>query len=292
MELYKSVTKYAMHALIGGCMTLFVGAAHAAGALERIQSQGYIRVGFSNETPFAFAQPDGTLAGVDIEILQKIVNELNVPELDGGLTKFSSLIPGLIANRFDLITSAIYIKPDRCAQVAFGEPMYLVTDAVVVPAGNPKNIHSFIDVAGDPDFKLGMPAGGTGMSDKAAALGVKQEQFVLFQDLPSGFAALQSGRIDGYLTTGMTAETQLRAMNNPRLERAVPFEQPVIDGKIAYGVVSFALRKEDQDLLQQINQKLLKIRGTPQYVEILVKYGMSAADLPTDETTEKICAQK
>ena len=278
--------------LAAALASLFLAsAAEAAGTLDRIKEQGYLRMGFANETPFSYATPDGTLAGVDVDILNNILNKMGVKEIDGELTTFGSLIPGLKAKRFDLVSSAIYIKPDRCAQVAFAEPLYILGDAIVVKHGNPKNIHSYKDVAAHPELKIGYPTGGTGVSGNAEAMGVKPEQLIGFQDGPSGFEAVKAGRIDGYATTSMVGETQLRTANDPEIERAQPFEQPEVNGQIKYGIASFAVRKEDTDLLNEINKHLAELRGTPEYMTILGKYGLTQADLPKPEmTTAKVCA--
>jgi polar amino acid transport system substrate-binding protein len=265
--------------------------ARAENTLQRVKDQGYIRMGFANENPFSYATAEGELAGVDVDILNRILAHMGVKEIDGGLTTFGGLIPGLNTRRFDIVASAIYIKPDRCAQVAFAEPLYIQGDAIVVAAGNPKKIHSYSDVAADPKIKLGYPTGGTGPSDNAKAMGVKEDQLIDFPGSPSGFAAVKDGRIDGYATVAMNIEMQLREMNDPGLERADPFEQPVEDGKIRYGITSFAVRLEDKDLLDEINKHLLALRGTPEYLGILEKYGLTEADLPPEGmTTAKICA--
>ena len=89
----------------------------------------------------------------------------------------------------------------------------------------------------------------------------------------------------------MNIEMALREMKDPGLERADPFEQPVVDGKVRYGITSFAVRLEDQDLLDALNQRLLAFRGTPEYLAILEKHGLTAAELPpADMPTAKICA--
>ena len=265
--------------------------ARAETTLQRIKDQGYIRMGFANENPFSYATAEGELAGVDVDILNHILADMGVTEIDGGLTTFGGLIPGLNAGRFDLVASAIYIKPERCAQVAFAEPLYIQGDAIVVAAGNPKKIHSYRDVAGDPTIKIGYPSGGTGPSDNAKAMGVKDDQLIDFPGSPTGFAAVKAGRIDGYATVAMNVEMQLREMKDPGLERADPFEQPVADGKIRYGITSFAVRLEDKDLRDEINQHLLAFRGTPEYLAILENYGLTEADLPPEGmTTAKICA--
>ena len=282
--------------LVAGCVGLALAAtaapsARAESTLQRIKDQGYIRMGFANEDPFSSATPEGELAGVDVDILNHILADMGVEEIDGGVTTFGGLLPGLVGKRFDLVSSAIYIKPERCAQVAFAEPLYIQGDAIVVAAGNPKKIHSYSDVAADPTIRIGYPTGGTGPSDNAKAMGVREDQLLDFPGSPTDFAAIKDGRIDGYATVAMNVEMQLREMKDPGLERADPFEQPVADGKIRYGVTSFAVRLEDKDLLDEINKHLLAFRSTPEYLAVLEKYGLTEADLPPEGmTTAKICA--
>jgi polar amino acid transport system substrate-binding protein len=268
-----------------------VPGARAESTLEKIKDQGSIRMGFANENPFSYTTAEGELAGVDVDILRHILADMGVKEIEGGLTTFGDLLPGLQEGRFDLVASAIYIKPERCALVAFGEPLYIQGDGIVVAAGNPRNIHGYVDVAADPTIKLGYPTGGTGPSDNAKAMGVSEGQLIDFPDTATGFAAVKEGRVDGYATVGMNIEMALRDMNDPGLERADPFEQPVVAGKVRYGITSFAVRLDDQDFLDALNQRLLVFRGTPEYLAILQKHGLTAAELPpADMTTTKICA--
>lgn len=280
--------------------TAFVGLMLAGGfsisvsaetTLEKIKSQGSIRMGFTNEAPFAYATPDGQLTGVVIDVLHQIFDRMGVKEFDGGLTTFGGLIPGLKAKRFDLVTSSIYIKPDRCAQVAFAEPLYILGDGVAVKAGNPKNIHSYADIAKDPTIKLAYTVGGTGITDNAMAMGVKEEQFVAVPDDPSGYAAVQAGRADGFANPATILEGQLKSLAGSGLERASPFAQPSENGKPRYGFASFAVRLEDQDLLAEINKHLAELRTQPEFRAIMEKYGFTKDDMiPPDVTTAKICA--
>jgi polar amino acid transport system substrate-binding protein len=273
------------------CVGLTTVTAGAETTLEKIKAQGFIRLGFTNEAPFAYATPDGQLTGVVIEVLREIFDKMGVKDFDGGLTTFGGLIPGLKAGRFDLVTSSIYIKPDRCAQVAFAEPLYVLGDGVAVKAGNPRGIHSYADVANDPTIKLAYTVGGTGITDNAKALGVKDDQLVPVPDDPSGYAAVKAGRVDGFANPATILEAELRALNDAGLERASPFEQPIIDGKPRYGFASFAVRIEDQDLLAEINKHLATFRTTPAFTAILDKYGFTKDDMITpDVTTAKICA--
>lgn len=275
------------------CVLVLAGAvatqAAAQSTLERARAQGYLRMGFANEAPFSYATSEGKLAGVDVEIINHLLTQMGVAEIDGGLTTFGALIPGLRARRFDIVASGIYIRPDRCRQVAFGEPLYVVGDAIIVRAGNPRRISSYQDVARDRSIRIGYPTGGTGVSGNAKAMGVADEQLVGFPDGPTGFAAIKAGRIDGYATTALVGEAQLRAAGDPALERATPFAQPVVDGKVQVGVTSFAVRPDDQGLLGELNRQLAALKATPAYLAILERNGLSRAELPTDWTTARAC---
>jgi polar amino acid transport system substrate-binding protein len=280
-------------ALFASCAAMLVADhASAQDTLAKARESGTLRVGFANETPFAYATPNGELTGFDIEVLRHILSDMGIKDLDGGLTNFGGLIPGLVAKRFDLVTSAIYIRPDRCKQVAFGEPFYVLGDAVAVPKSNPKNIHSYADIAADPSLKMANTAGGTGLRDNAKALGVKDEQIVTIPDDASGYAAVKAGRADAYVNVAIILETQLRNLNDDSLERAHPFEQPVVDGKPRYGLASFAVRLEDQDLLAEINKRLVAFRDTPEYAALMDKYALTKDDaVKPGMTTAKACAE-
>ena len=54
--------------------------------------------------------------------------------------------------------------------------------------------------------KIGYPTGGTGPSDNAKAMGVKDDQLIDFPGSPTGFAAVKEGRVDGYATLAMNIE--------------------------------------------------------------------------------------
>ncbi|WP_137391531.1 ectoine/hydroxyectoine ABC transporter substrate-binding protein EhuB [Rhodoligotrophos defluvii] len=263
-----------------------------ADTLTKARESGTLRVGVANETPFAYMTPSGELTGFDIEVLRHITADMGIKNLEGSVTNFGGLIPGLVAKRFDLVTSAIYIRPDRCKQVAFAEPLYVLGDAVAVKAGNPKKIHSYKDIAADPTLKLANTAGGTGLRDNAKAMGVKDEQIVTIPDDASGYTAVKSGRADAYTNVAIVLETQLRSLNDPALERAHPFEQPVVDGKPRYGFASFAMRLEDKALLDEINKRLVAFRDTPEYAALMDKYALTPDDaVKPGMTTAKACTE-
>src|SRR5437667_64187 len=92
--------------------------AFAETTFERAKAQGFIRIGFANEAPFGYATPDGKLTGEAPEVAKAVLAKMGIPQVDGVLTEFGSLIPGLKAGRFDIIAAGMFINPKRCNEIA------------------------------------------------------------------------------------------------------------------------------------------------------------------------------
>jgi ABC-type amino acid transport substrate-binding protein len=129
--------------------------AFAETTLERAKAQGYIRVGFANEAPFGYATPDGKLTGEAPEVAKAVLAKMGIPQVDGVLTEFGSLIPGLKAGRFDIIAAGMFITPKRCAEIAFSEPSYGIGQAMLVKKGDPQGHQGLQQHQGEPGPQAG-----------------------------------------------------------------------------------------------------------------------------------------
>lgn len=259
--------------------------------LERVQREGVVRVGFANENPYAFARPDGTLSGEAVETARTIFTELGIEEMEGVLTTFGSLIPGLQAGRFDVITAGMYINPDRCEQVLFADPEYTIGEALVVPAGNPQDLHSYEDIAANPDVTVGT---GVGYLEEQYMLevGVPADQITTFPDDPSGMAALQAGQIDAWTGTAPTLTKLLETTGDPNFELADPFTQPVIDGSTVAGFGAAGFRYEDLDFRNAFNAELQRLKDEGQLVDIIGQFeGFGEQTLPGDVRAQDLCPE-
>lgn len=276
-------------ALAGISLMITSGFASAATMLERAKAGEVIRIGFANEAPFSSATADGELIGSDITLLKAIFAKMGIKEFDGVLTPFGSLIPGLKAKRFDIIAAGLYIRPDRCKQVAFAEPVFALGDAIVVPAGNPKKLNSLAEFAKNKSLKLGYTTGAGALIEHAYASGMSKEQAVPLPDGPSLIAAVKAGRIDAFIYPSLSAQELLKAAKDPAVERADPFTQPVVDGKPVLGVGSFAVRLDEAEFLKAFNAALISIVQSPDYVKMVEPFGYSKADVPVGISTADLC---
>ena len=131
--------------------------AEGGGTLAQIQDDGVVTVGIAGEKPYSFME-DGELDGATIAIHKKVFEALGVDEVEAVETEWGSLIPGLNAGRFDVISAGMSILPERCEQAAFGNPEILYTTALMTPTGNPEDVNNLQDVA-EADLKIAVMSG-------------------------------------------------------------------------------------------------------------------------------------
>src|SRR5918996_5892460 len=116
--------------------------AGGGGALEALRSQGSITVGIAGEKPYAYLE-GGELTGMDPSVQMAIWGNLGIDDVRAQQVAFDGLIPGLLAQRFNVVAAGMFITPERCGQAAFSDPMYCAPNAFLVPPGNPQNISDF-----------------------------------------------------------------------------------------------------------------------------------------------------
>jgi polar amino acid transport system substrate-binding protein len=257
--------------------------------LDRARREGVIRVGFANEAPYAYARLDGTLSGEAVEVAREVFQRLGIPEMEGVLTEFGSLIPGLQAGRFDVITAGMYITPSRCEQILFADPEYQIGEALILASGNPLDLHSYEDIAANSDVRVGTGNGYLEI-DYMIAVGVSEDQISTFPDDASGMAALQAGQIDVWTGTAPTLTVLLDNSGDDNFELATPFTQPVIDGEsiVSYGGAGF--RVDDAELRDAFNAELQAIKDEGELINLIGQFeGFNELALPGDVTSEDIC---
>lgn len=279
-----SLTRRAIAGMVGAGALLASGVAAAETTLERIQKQGYIRVGFANEAPYAFATPDGKLSGESPTVFRQVMKQLGVNEVDGVLTEWGALIPGLKAGRFDAIVASMYITPKRCEQILFANPTYGIGEAFVVKTGNPDGINTYADAVKN-NLKIAFVAG-TAEIEHGRLAGMKRSQEVTVPNFAAAVATVKAGRASGAAFTSLTAQDL--AGKSDGIERATPFTFEH-KGKKYKGEGSFGFRLADTSLRDAVNGELAKFLGTPEHLTMVTAFGFDASNLP-EKTAAEHCA--
>ena len=248
-----------------GIVVMFATSVAAETTLERIKREGYVRVAFANEPPFAYASESGELTGESIAVAKAIFERMGVPELVGMLVEWGSLIPGLKAGRFDAITASMWIRPKRCEQIAFTEPTHAMGTTILVEAGNPLGYGKLEDVAANANAKIAIVAGTVGIEvARDAGINDDPNPRSAGHQRPAGRGKVRPG---GLSHTHVPYRKYPGKAGRPEVERARPFASPRLD------YASVGLRKEDTDLLAEFNKHLKDYIGTKEHLDAIAEWG-------------------
>lgn len=277
--------------LLGTAAAGALGAAGAAGcsrvpsgdALARLKSQRTVRLGIAGEVPYGYVDDQGEFTGEAPELARVIFKRLGIDSVQPVATDFASLIPGLNSQQFDVVSAGMYINKERCEQVIFADPEYQMLDSFIVRKGNPKNLHTYEDVV-KAKAKF---ATGTGYAeiDYAVAAGYPEKDIVILQDQVAGLNAVESGRVDVFAGTALTAREVVKKSH--KAEATEPFAA-VVDGEKKIDGGGFAFRPTDTELRDAFNVEIHKMKKSGELFRILRPFGFTKNEM-TALTAEELC---
>ncbi|MEM5433426.1 Amino acid ABC transporte (plasmid) [Cupriavidus taiwanensis] len=264
-------------------------AATAQQTKERVLRESSIKIGITNNSPWSFINPDGSVSGVHPDLIRAVLRPLGIKSFEFVNMEFGALIPSVLAKKVDVVAAGMGITAPRCKQVIFSNPDLASVDGMLVLKGNPLKIHSYEDVIGNSAIRMG---GGRGSSntENAVGAGIPRERMQLFQSVDSGVAALVAGRIDAITFGAATVDTLLKqpALKD-RIERAVPFKGRILkNGRESANYGAMVFRPEDADLRDAYNASFAKLKADGTVKSILAKYGFLEA--PEGLTVKELCS--
>ncbi|WP_199866273.1 transporter substrate-binding domain-containing protein [Flavobacterium sp. Root186] len=228
------------------------------------------RIAYVDEPPFYWTEGN-LVKGADIELAKVILQAIGISNIEYHLTTFDELLSGIQKGRWDM-NVPIFVTPERAKLVAFSLPVWSLGDGFVVQRGNPKKLTSYEAVAMRSDVHLGLIPGQVQI-EKSKSAGVSDSQIVMFNNQQELIDALLTGKIDAFAATAVGNNAVANA--NPKLE-SIPHENSK-DVKAPVGAFSFS--KENQKLLQAVNEQLRKYLGSTDHRTRMAKYGITETEI-------------
>jgi polar amino acid transport system substrate-binding protein len=251
---------------LAGCSTTDKPSA-AGGSTDLLalgRKQGYLRVGIANEPPYTSVTADGTVTGCEPDVFRAVCKRLGIKDIQGIITPYDAMIPGLKANRWDAITAGLFMKQSRCAEVLYSEPVIVSTESFGVKPGNPKNITTVKSVLDNKDLKIVVLPGGFEEGILKTAK-VPDGQMVRINDNRSGVEAVESGRADAFFLPTLSLKALQQKDNKFDVTDPVPDAPRTGSGA--------AFRQSDKSFLTVYNKELAKLKASPEFGKILTKWG-------------------
>lgn len=285
----KNFRKTTFSLLTVAVMTAGLAATAQAASLQEIKESGKIRIAVANEIPYGYMDMSGEAKGVGPDTAKHIMKQLGVKEIEWVTTNFSSLIPGLKADRFDMVSAEMAILPQRCKEVLFSEPNSSYGEGLLVAAGNPQDLHNYKDFA-SKNVKVAIMAGADQL-EMLQALGVPDDRMVTISSNADAISTVSTGRAAAYAATSLTVSEL--AKKSDKVEAAEDFTDPVIDGEAVRSWGGFTFSQDSKDLRDAVSEELAKFKKTPEWKEIMTQYGFSTADATESfkKTTAQLCAE-
>jgi len=205
--------------------------------------------------PFNYMNDEGELVGFDIDIANAIATELGV-KAEPITADFDGIIGGLNGKRYDMVIGSVAVTEERLKEVNFTAPYYY--DGAQFFAKSGSGLSSIEDLV---NGKVGVVTGTTFQE----ALGEMDNisEVLQFSSDVDNIMAVEQNRADG-LVTGKFVGLQAPEKYDVDLE-------PV--GELLYSEdIAIAIRKEDTQLLDAVNNALQAIIDNGTYEEISNKW--------------------
>jgi len=174
--------------------------------------------------------------------------------------------------------------------VLFSDPTHVIGEGFLVRADNPLNLHSYADVAANPDAHIGVVSGSE-QHDYAISAGIPATRIRVLTSPGAGVATLASGGIDAFATDALMVQLLVDQPSGARVERALPFDGPKVGGQEVKHYAAFAFRKQDVGLAREFNRHLREFLGTPEHLALVRQFGITEADLPPKGLTAKLLCE-
>ena len=216
---------------------------------------GKITVATSPDFPPFENLENGEVVGIEVDIMKAICEELNY-ELVFEQIAFDSVIPGVQTGKYDCGMSGITVTPEREDQVLFSEVYYIAAQAIVVKAGS--GINSKADLEG----KTIAVQSGTTAEDFCLGEKYDVESYEANADAK---LALTTDKVDAWVIDDLIAKNMVAEGDGLIILEEKMTEEPY----------AFAFNFEDEELVEKVDEVLVKLIENGTVKSIFEKHGES-----------------
>jgi ABC-type amino acid transport substrate-binding protein len=220
-------------------------------------NSGKILMGSDTSYPPFESKEGSKTVGFDVELAEAIAKKLGL-ELQVISTAWDGIIPGLKANKYDIIMSAMTITEDRKKEINFSDPYIDSNQSIAVVKGSP--IKTVADLK---DKVVGVQIDTTGQFEAEKiekAGGLKEIQ--KFDTILVAFEALEQGKLDAIINDYPVSSYIGKTRGNTEVVAKIVTDEQ-------YGI---GINKDNTKLLEKINEALQQVKDDGDYATIYKKW--------------------
>ncbi|NSB14475.1 ABC transporter substrate-binding protein [Clostridium beijerinckii] len=235
--------------------------------LQLIKEKGAITVATpQNDVSYFYIDPSTKrIEGTEADIITEIGKRLGISKIETRNSPFVNLLDKLNTDdSIDIASGGIFITPEREKIVAFTQPIYKATEAVVVPTFSNINFKSDLKnaVVGVEKGTVYESMGERWKNDKII------KDIAIFENSTELLDAIYKRKIDAGLVDSVIVKYSMLKNKNIPL-RILKDYTPELSGNIA-----IAVRKNDKTLLNALNEKIKEMKADGTLYAILVENGL------------------
>jgi polar amino acid transport system substrate-binding protein len=201
--------------------------------------------------PFSFTNDDGSMSGFDIEVAEAVAKELGLEPVQNKF-KFGGIVEGVKSGRFDAAVASHTITEERLQAVNFSMPYYYSGPQIYVrPDGS---IETLEDLEG---LEIAVSKGSTYTANAEEVT----DNIQFYDSDVVALEALSKGKHDAVITDFITGKEAIGAGMK-------------IEGKelIGRSEQAIGVAKDNEELLEKVNEALKTLRENGTLTEISKKY--------------------
>ncbi|PCI29697.1 MAG: amino acid ABC transporter substrate-binding protein [SAR324 cluster bacterium] len=241
------------------------GSALAEDVISTILKRGTLLVGMeAGYMPFEMRNKRGKIVGFDVDITRALAKSMGV-KVEYINTNWDGIIPALQTRKFDMIASGMTVTQSRNLKINFPTPYITVGQTILVRKGLEGKIKSYKDL-NNPKYTVASKLGTTG--EQAVKRMIPRAKYLSFETEQEGSLEAINGKIDAFVYdlpfNAIMASTKGKG-------RIFHIEEP-----FTFEPLGFAIRRNDPNFLNFLNNFMRQIKNDGTYDRIYKKWLQSA----------------
>ena len=227
--------------------------------LTRVKAAGTIRIANTQgHAPWDFLDDRNELVGLGVDLGREIAKRIGIENVEFIPARFPDLIPGVQADRFDLVIAGHSITEERRKVVGFSEPYMAIGTSVFIRDGD-ERIKTLDDIDGK---SVGTLAGSITEKYLTEEHAGKTLDIRAYENATLALSDLAIGRVDAVVYSD-DAGAYIAKINNLAVRPVVPVNREVN---------AMVFKKDEKAFEEALNAAYASIRDDGTYSALSAKW--------------------